>query len=140
MSHRTAASSPVEGMLRGVVLTGCLGTLVLATAAWALVGEKAGYSALAGALAAFAVILLGVIGMSFIIRGSAGLTLPGAFVVYVGQLILLVGVLLVVRGQEWLDGPAFAVCAIVQTVLLQIGQISGYARARHPLYPQEEAR
>lgn len=140
MTATRAARGPLSGMLRGVVLAGCVGSLVVATVAWATKGERAGSSALAGAFTAFAVMLLGVLAMTALIHGEPRLSLAAAFVVYVGQLVLLVGVLLALRGQEWLDGPAFTLGAIVETVLLQAGQIVGYTRARHEIFPQGEAR
>lgn len=42
---------------------------------------------------------------------------------------------LALRGADWLDGRPFALSAIAQTVLMQVGQIVGYARARHEIAP-----
>ena len=61
--------------------------------------------------------------------------MAGALVVYLGQLIALVAVLLVLRDQPWLHGRAFALGAIITTVAVQVGQVSGYARGRHTLFP-----
>ena len=122
-------------MTRGVLISGMLGTVILTTIGWALRGESGGLSALSGALLAFAVILLGLLAMRVVIVGHAGMSMAGAFVVYLGQLILLVAAILVLRDQSWVDGRALALAAIVQTVASQVGQIAGYVRARHEIYP-----
>ena len=140
MTRSRTARGPLPGMLRGVVLAGCVGSIVIATVGWMAKGEKAGWSALAGALTAFAVIVLGLVAMRLIIAGDPGVSMAGAFVVYIGQLVALVAILLLVRDRSWLDGAAFAAAALVQTVVLQVGQITGYARARHEVYPQGGAR
>ena len=54
---------------------------------------------------------------------------------YIAQLVILVAVLLAVRDQEWLHSAGFAAATVAQTVVLQAGQIAGYARARHEIYP-----
>lgn len=123
-------------MTRGVLLSGMLGVLVLATTAWALRGEAGALSALTGAALAFGIIVLGLLAMRAVIAGQEVLAMVGAFVVYLGQLILLVAVILILRGQSWVDGPALAAAAIIQTIVLQVGQITGYLRARHEIYPQ----
>ncbi|WP_370893511.1 hypothetical protein [Janibacter sp. GXQ6167] len=123
-------------MTRGVLIAGMVGLLLLTTAGWVMRGETGGLSALSGALLAFGVILLGLLAMRAVISGHAGLTMAGAFVVYLGQLILLVAAIMVLREQSWVDGRALAFAAIVQTVALQVGQITGYLRARHEIYPQ----
>jgi membrane protein implicated in regulation of membrane protease activity len=69
------------------------------------------------------------------VAGEPALSLPGAFVVYLGQLIALVAVLLVLRGADWVDGPTFAAVAVVATLVWQVGQVLGFRRARHEIYP-----
>lgn len=140
MTASRTARGPLSGMLRGVVVAGCVGSLVIATTGWATKGEKAGWSALAGALTAFAVVLLGLVAMRLIIAGDPGASMAGSLVVYIGQLIVLVAVLLVVRDRSWLHGAAFAAAAVAQTVVLQVGQVIGYSRARHEIYPEGSAR
>lgn len=127
--------TPFAGMLRGVVLAGTIGTLVIATIGWALRDERGGLSALLGAGLAFVVILIGLLAMRLVISGDAGATMAGAFVVYIGQLVVLAAAIGLLSGRDWLDGPAFAAAAIAGTILLQVGQISGYVRSRHVLYP-----
>lgn len=139
MTPTRTARGPLPGMLRGVVLAGCVGALVIATIGWIAKGEKAGYSALAGAATAFVVILLGLVAMRLIMAGDPGVSMAGSLVVYIGQLILLVAILLAVRGADWLHGAAFAAAAVAQTVVLQVGQVVGYSRARHEIYPEAGA-
>lgn len=127
--------TPFVGMLRGVALAGMIGTLVIATAGWALRGERGGLSALVGAGLAFVVILFGLLAMRLVISGEPGASMAGAFVVYIGQLVILAAAVLGLGGSDWVDGPALGVAAIAETVLLQVGQIGGYVRARHVLYP-----
>ena len=62
--------------------------------------------------------------------------MAAAGVVYLGQLIVLVAAIMVLREMTWLDGMIAAVAAVVSTVLLQVGQLAGYVRARHVIYPQ----
>ena len=40
-----------------------------------------------------------------------------------------------VGGQVLLDGRAFALSAIAQTLVMQVGQVVGYVRARHEISP-----
>lgn len=122
-------------MLRGVVIAGLAGTLTISLTALALRGADGGASALLGALLAFGVILLGLVAMGLVMIGESGATMAGAMVVYIGQLIVLVAVVLGFSDRDWIDGPAVAAAAIAQTVLLQVGQIGGYVRSRHVLYP-----
>ena len=63
------------------------------------------------------------------------MSMAGAFVVYLGQLLVLVAVFLVLRTQPWLDGPSFTVAAVVETLGWQVGQVVGFRRARHEVYP-----
>ena len=125
------------GMLRGVVAAGLVGSIVIAVIGWMTRDEKGGWSALTGAALAFAVILAGLLAVRLVLSGDAGASIAGALVVYLGQLILLVAAVLVLREAAWLDGRAFAAGAIAETVLLQVGQIGGYLRARHELYPRQ---
>ncbi|MCM3555031.1 hypothetical protein M3697_07925 [Janibacter melonis] len=135
MTATRTTREPITGMLRGVVLAGVAGCVAAPVIGWLAAGEGAGWSALAGAATAAAIMLVGLLAMRVIIEGDARLSLPGALVVYVGQLMLLVVVLVALRGQPWLVGEAFTAAAILQTVVLQAGQIAGYARARHEIYP-----
>ena len=140
MTRSRTSRGPLPGMLRGVVLAGCVGSTVIATVGWMAKGEQAGWSALAGALTAFAVIVLGLVAMRLIIAGDPGVSMAGSLVVYIGQLIVLVAILLAVRDRSWLHGAAFAAAAVAQTVILQVGQVIGYSRARHEIYPEAGAR
>jgi ATP synthase protein I len=78
---------------------------------------------------------IGHLGARAVVAGQPELSLPGAFVVYIGQLIALVAVFLVLRRADWMDGPAFGAVAIVATLVWQVGQILGFRRARHEIYP-----
>ena len=42
---------------------------------------------------------------------------------------------LVLRGADWLDGRAFAAAAVIETLVWQVGQLLGFRRARHEIYP-----
>lgn len=132
----TPRRSPVQGMRRGVVVAGLAGTAVL-TAAGALThGTHGALSALAGSLLAFVVILVGLLAISFVVAGDPGASMAGAGVVYLGQLILLVAAIAVLRETGWLVGTVAAASAVIATVLLQVGQLVGYVRSRHVIYPQ----
>ncbi len=128
--------TPFVGMVRGVLAAGMVGSLVIATAGWVLRDEEGGWSALAGAGLAFGAILVGLLAMRLVIAGDPGISMAGALVVYLGQLILVALVVLALRDAGWLDGRAFAGGAIAETVLLQVGQIAGYVRGRHEIYPE----
>lgn len=132
----TQRRSPVPGMRRGVLVAGVIGT-VLITAAGAIArGGDGALSALAGALLAFVVMLLGVLAISFVVAGDPAASMAGAGLVYLGQLIILVAAIVVLREASWLDGTAAALAAVVETVLIQVGQLTGYVRSRHVIYPQ----
>jgi hypothetical protein len=108
---------------------------VLAGAFWAYAGEQAALSALAGAGLVLVVLTVGLVGITAVVMGPAATSMAGAGVVYLGQLVLIVAAVLALRGADWLDGRPFALSAIVQTVVMQVGQIVGYARARHEIAP-----
>ncbi|WEV78339.1 hypothetical protein O9K63_00670 [Janibacter cremeus] len=128
--------TPVQGMRRGVLVSGMVGTLVLTIVGAMAKGADGALSALAGSLLAFVVILVGLLAITVIVAGDPAVSMAGAGVVYLGQLILLVGALLVLHGASWLEGDITAFSAVVATVVLQAGQVIGYVRSRHVLYPQ----
>lgn len=132
----TPRRSPVQGMRRGVLVSGLAGTAVLTAAGALTKGADGALSALAGSLLAFIVILVGLVAITLVMVGEPGASMAGAGVVYLGQLVLLVAAMAVLREAVWLDGMITAVSAIVATVLLQVGQLTGYVRARHVVYPQ----
>jgi chromate transport protein ChrA len=123
-------------MRRGVLVSGVAATLVLTAVGALTKGADGALSALAGSLLAFVVILVGLLAIAVVVAGDPAMSMAGAGVVYLGQLILLVAALLALSGAPWLDGTVAAVSALVATVLLQIGQVSGYVRSRHVLFPQ----
>lgn len=123
-------------MRRGVLAAGLAGTAVLTLAGALTKGVDGALSALAGSLLAFVVILVGLVAISLVVAGDPGASMAGAGVVYLGQLILLVAAIAVLREAAWLDGTIAAVSAVVATLLLQVGQLTGYVRARHVVYPQ----
>lgn len=130
--------SPVAGMRRGLLLAG-LAAAVLAGLGGALVGGTEGaLSALAGSLLVLAVLLLGLVAMSLVVR-DAPTSMAGAFVVYLGQLLLLIAGLIALRSAPWLRGEIAAASGALTTLLLQAGQITGYVRSRHVLYPEGRA-
>ena len=128
--------TPVQGMRRGVLVSGVAGTVVLTLVGAMAKGADGALSALAGSLLAFVVILVGLLAITVIVAGDPAVSMAGAGVVYLGQLILLVGALLVLHGANWLEGDITAFSAVVATVVLQAGQVTGYVRSRHVIYPQ----
>jgi uncharacterized membrane protein YdbT with pleckstrin-like domain len=122
-------------MLRSSLLLSAVSVPVLVGGAGLLRG---GAGAATAALAAAVIVLfftIGHVGVRAVVAGHPALSLPGAFVVYLGQLIVLVAVFLVLRRVDWMDGPAFGVVAIVVTLVWQVGQVLGFRRARHEIYP-----
>ena len=128
--------SPVQGMRRGVLAAGAAGTVVLTLVGAMTKGADGALSALAGSLLAFVVLLLGLLAITLIVAGDPAVSMAGAGVVYLGQLIVLVAAIAVLREATWLDGSMAALSAVVATVLLQVGQLTGYVRSRHVIYPQ----
>lgn len=131
----TQRRSPVQGMRRGVLVSGLGGTVALTIAGAVAKGADGALSALAGSLLAFVVVLMGLLAISLILAGDVGTSMAGAGVVYLGQLILLVAAIAVLREMPWLDGRTTALSAIIATVVLQAGVIGGYVRARHLVHP-----
>lgn len=134
-STATGELSPANVMLRTALLYSAVSvpalTVVLAFAR----PDRGGLSALIGAVVAVGFFVLGHVGVRAVVSGEPALSLPGALVVYAGQLIALIGIYLVVRRAGWVDGPAFAIAAILQTLVWQAGQITGFRRSRHEIYP-----
>jgi len=122
-------------MLQTSLLLSAVSVPVLALVAWWWRGSDGALSALVGAVVVVAFFLVGHLAVRAVIAGEPGLSIAAAFVVYLGQLIALVAVFLVLRRAGWLDGRAFAAAAIVQTVVWQVGQVVGFRRARHEIYP-----
>lgn len=132
----TQRRSPVPGMRRGVLVAGAVGTVLITAVAAVAKGGDAALSALAGSLLAFVVMLLGVLAISFVVAGDPAASMAGAGLVYLGQLIVLVAAIAVLREAAWLDGTVAAIAAVVETILVQAGQLMGYVRSRHVIYPQ----
>ena len=122
-------------MLRGALIPGMIALPVLAGALWAYAGERGALSALAGAATVFVVLVVGLLGITAVVMGPAATSMAGAGVVYLGQLVIVMAIVAVLTRVDWLDGRSFALSAVAQTVLMQIGQIAGYVRARHEIHP-----
>lgn len=122
-------------MLRTSLLLSAASVPVIAVVAWLWRGQTGALSALIGALVVVGFFIIGHFGVRAVVAGEPGLSIAGAFVVYLGQLITLVAVFLVLRRAGWLDGRAFAAGAIVQTLVWQVGQVVGFRRGRHEIYP-----
>ena len=87
-------------------------------------------------ITSFVVLLLGLLAISAVVAGDPGASMAGAGLVFMGQLIILVAAIALLRQQPSLDGPVIAAAAIVEVVLIQVGQLRGYVRARHAIDPQ----
>lgn len=135
MTPKPAPRTPVRMMLRGALVPGMVALPVLAGAFWAYAGEKAALSALAGAALVFVVLTVGLLGITAVVMGPAATSMAGAGVVYLGQIILVAAAILALRSADWLDGRPFALSAIAQTIVMQVGQVAGYVRARHEIAP-----
>lgn len=122
-------------MLRGALAPGMLALPVLAGAFWAYAGERAALSALVGAATVLVVLLVGLLGITSVVMGPAATSMAGAGVVYLGQLVIILAVVAVLTRVDWLDGRAFALSAIAQTLVMQVGQVVGYVRSRHEIHP-----
>lgn len=122
-------------MLRGALLPGIVVLPVLATAFWAYAGERGALSALAGAATVFVVLVVGLLGITAVVMGPAAMSMAGAGVVYLGQLVVILAIIAVLTRADWLDGRSFALSAVAQTIVMQVGQITGYVRARHEIHP-----
>ena len=134
-SSSTGAPSVPQAMLRSAALAGALALPVVTIVAWLLRGADGALSAAVAAVVVAGFFALGHLGVSAVVSGPVGMSMAGAFVVYLGQLIVLVAVFLVLRTQPWLDGPAFTGAAVVETLAWQVGQLVGFRRARHEIYP-----
>ena len=134
-TSRTGAPSPARSMLWTALLLSAISVPVLTLVAWWWRGSDGALSALVGAVVVVAFFVVGHLAVRTIIAGEPGLSIAAAFVVYLGQLIALVAVFLVLRRAGWVDGRALAAAAVVQTVVWQVGQVVGFRRARHEIYP-----
>ena len=123
-------------MRRGVLVAGVIGTALTTAGGAVAKGADGALSALAGALLSFVVLLLGLLAISAVVAGDPGASMAGAGLVFMGQLIILVAAIALLRQQPSLDGPVIAAAAIVEVVLIQVGQLRGYVRARHAIDPQ----
>jgi hypothetical protein len=135
IQSRSGARSPVRSMLLTSLVLSAASVPVIALVAWLWRGQTGGLSALVGALVVVGFFVVGHFGVRAVVAGEPGLSIAGAFVVYLGQLITLVAVFLVLRRAGWLDGRAFAAAAILQTLVWQVGQVVGFRRGRHEIYP-----
>ncbi|HKX67838.1 MAG TPA: hypothetical protein VJN29_11485 [Intrasporangium sp.] len=135
IQSRSGARSPVRSMLLTSLVLSAASVPVIALVAWLWRGQTGALSALVGALVVVGFFVVGHFGVRAVVAGEPGLSIAGAFVVYFGQLITLVAVFLVLRRAGWLDGRAFAAAAILQTLVWQVGQVVGFRRGRHEIYP-----
>ena len=117
-------------------MAGVAGTVVLTAVGAMAKGADGALSALAGSLLAFVVMLLGVVAISLVVAGDPGASMAGAGLVFMGQIIVLIAAIAVLRQTDWLLGSVTAAATVVEVVLLQIGQLAGYVRARHEIYPE----
>lgn len=122
-------------MLRGALVPGMIAIPVLGGAFWAYAGERGALSALAGAATVFVVLVVGLLGITAVVMGPAATSMAGAGVVYLGQLVVILAVIAALTRVTWLDGRSFALAAVVQTIVMQVGQIVGYVRSRHEINP-----
>ena len=132
---RSGAQSPARSMLRTSLALSAASVPLIGLVAFLWRGQTGALSALVGALVVVGFFVVGHFGVRVVVAGEPGLSIAGAFVVYFGQLITLVAVFLVLRRAGWLDGRAFAAAAILQTLVWQVGQVVGFRRGRHEIYP-----
>ena len=132
---RSGAQSPARSMLRTSLVLSAASVPVIGLVALLWRGPAGLTSALVGAVVVVGFFALGHLAVRAVVAGEPGLSIAGAFVVYLGQLIALVAVFLVLRRAGWVDGRAFGAAAIIQTIVWQVGQIIGFRRARHEIYP-----
>lgn len=135
VTSQPAPRTPVRMMLRGALVPGMIALPILAGAFWAYAGERGAISALAGAATVFVVLVVGLLGITAVVMGPAATSMAGAGVVYLGQLVIILAIVLFLSRVNWLDGRSFALSAVAQTIVMQVGQITGYVRARHEIHP-----
>lgn len=134
-SELVGANAPARSMLRWSLLISCFSAPLITVVALTLRGGPGLRSGLVGALVSIAFFTIGHIGVRAVIAGAPELTIVGALVVYLGQLIVLVFLFLVLQRSGWVDGPAFAAATVAQTLAWQVGQVVGFRRGRHEIYP-----
>ena len=122
-------------MLRSSLRFAAVAAVVLVLVAWLMRGGPGAVSAAAGVAVVVGFFSIGHIGVRAVISGEPALSLAGAFVVYLGQLIAVVVAFIALRRVGWIDGQAFAAVVVVETLVWQAGQIVGFRRARHEIYP-----
>lgn len=122
-------------MLQASLLLAGGAGVILVLAAWLLRGGSGALSAVVGVAVAVGFFTLGHLGVRAVISGEPALSLAGAFVVYLGQLIAVVVAFVALRRVAWIDGSAFAAVVVLETLVWQAGQIIGFRRARHEIYP-----
>lgn len=132
---RPGALSPARSMLRTSLVFSAVAAAAVVPVAALLRGSAGAWSAMTAALVVAAFFTVGHVGIKAVVAGPTGLSMAGAFVVYLGQLIALVFAFLLLRRAGWVDGPTFALVAIVQTLVWQAGQVVGFRRGRHEIYP-----
>lgn len=135
MVRSVHAGSPVRSMRRHMVRAGLAGLVVAPLVAAGLAGTRGAVSALVGAGLVTLVMFLGFAGITAVTNGPTGLSMAGAVVVFVGQFLLLLLAIALLRDAAWVHGPALSIAAIMQVVVLQVGQVAGYLRGRHILVP-----
>lgn len=130
-SGRGRAGNPVvAAMQRSALRWAVPVAAVLVTALGLLRGPDAAGAAAIGAAIAVAAFASGVWGVGKLLDHLPGAEVPGALALYLTQLLLLVSVVLVVREQAWLDARATAVGMFGTALAYQVGQVTGFLRAR----------
>ena len=132
-SRRSARNPVVLAMQRSALVWALpVGALVV-TVFGLLRGPGAAGAAAIGAAIAVAAFASGVWGAGKLLDHLPGAEVPGALALYLIQLLLLVSVVLVVREQAWLDARATAVGMFATALAYQVGQVTGFLRARTQL-------
>jgi ATP synthase protein I len=112
--------------LRWALPVALLCTLVLGL----LRGPGAAGSSALGAAIALAAFLSGSWAIGLLLDHLPGAAVVGALTVYLIQLLLLVSAVLVVRELPWVDPLAAAVGLLATALAHQVGQVTGFLRAR----------
>lgn len=135
-SHASSTPKPGVGTsaLSQMVLwslpLGLLVALTTGVVAWAVRGEAAALSAVAGGVLGLIVFGLGLVAIRGVLSGPAALSMAGAFAVLVGQLALTAVSLVVLLQISAIDFPMAAVGFLVAGLVFQVGVILGYLRSR----------
>lgn len=138
LPRRRAQGSVLRRMVVFSTPAALLVSVVTAVVAWAVAGEGAAVSALAGGALGTGVFLAGLLAIAGVVAGPVSTSMAGAFAVLVLQLVLAGALLWVLSRTEWAQMLPLGIAFLAAGLAFQAGVVTGYAGSRRLVFGEDE--